>query len=403
MMLKPLNWIRVACLLFAGAGVCSLMPEAARAQQPGGVAAAKEAFVYVGTYTRGTGSKGIYIFRMQLDSGDMTPVGACEGCENPTFLAVHPNQRWLYAIEEIEKFGGKPGGGVCAYSVDPVAGGLTLINKESAVGAGPCHVTVDKQGRNVLLANYGGGSVAVLPIAENGRLAPHSCFIQHTGSSANPSRQESPHAHSVNLDAAGRFAFVADLGLDKVMIYRFNSEKGTLEPNVPAAAILPPGSGPRHFAFHPSGKFAYVINELASTVTAFAYDAQHGALRELQQASTLPADFHGDSTTADVQVHPSGRFLYGSNRGHDSIAIYAVDHETGKLTPQGHESTRGKTPRNFAMDPTGNFLLAENQGTNNIVVFRIDRETGKLSPTGKVVEVPSPVCIKMIPVGAAVR
>lgn len=403
MMFKPLTWIRVACFLAVGAGLCSLLPEAARSEQSSSVAAAKEMFVYVGTYTQGTGSKGIYIFRMRLDSGEITPVGVCEGCENPTFLAVHPNQRLLYAIEEIATFGGKPGGGVCAYSIDSASGGLTLINKESAVGVGPCHVTVDKQGRNVLLANYGGGSVAVLPIADNGRLAPHSCFIQHVGSSANPGRQESPHAHSVNLDAAGRFAFVADLGLDKVMVYRFSSEKGTLEPNAPPAATLPPGSGPRHFAFHPNGKFAYVINEMASTVTAFAYDAQHGTLRELQQASTLPAGFHGDSTTADVQVHPSGKFLYGSNRGHDSIAIFAVDQETGKLTPQGHESTRGKTPRNFAMDPTGTFLLAENQSTNNFVVFRIDRETGKLSPTGKVVDVPSPVCIKMIPVGASTR
>jgi 6-phosphogluconolactonase len=257
-------------------------------------------------------------------------------------------------------------------------------------------VTVDRLGKNALVANYGGGSIACLPIGEDGRLGDATAFVQHKGSSVNPQRQQGPHAHSINLDAANRFAFVADLGLDKVLVYRFDQSAGTLEPNDPPAASIAPGSGPRHFAFHPGGRFAYVINEMKSTVTAFAYDADRGTLQTFQTVSTLPEDSDGRSSTAEVQVHPSGKFLYGSNRGHDSIAAFAIDAATGRLTPIGHESTQGKNPRNFGIDPTGAYLLAANQDNDNIVAFRIDAATGKLRPAGQSIHVPMPVCVKFM-------
>jgi 6-phosphogluconolactonase len=257
-------------------------------------------------------------------------------------------------------------------------------------------VSVDHAGRNVLVANYGGGSVSVLPIGDDGRLGEATAFIQHEGSSVDPRRQTAPHAHSINVDPDNRFAFVADLGLDRVMIYRFDSQQGTLAANDPPWASVAPGAGPRHFAFQPGGRFAYVINELQSTVTAFAYDAARGALQEIQTLPTLPDDFSGSNTTAEIQVHPSGRFLYGSNRGHDSIAVYAIDADSGRLRFVEHESTQGDLPRNFGIDPSGRFLLAANQGSDSVVVFRIDGATGALTPTGQSIEVASPVCVRMV-------
>jgi 6-phosphogluconolactonase len=303
---------------------------------------------------------------------------------------------FIYAIGEVGTFAGGKGGAVSAFSIDAATGKLTLLNQKSSRGPGPCHVTVDRLGKNALVANYGGGSVACLPIGEDGRLGDATAFIQHKGSSVNPQRQREPHAHSINLDAANRFAFVADLGLDKVLVYRFDPSAGTLEPNDPPAAVIASGSGPRHFAFHPSGRFAYVINELNSTVTAFAYDAERGTLQTLQTVTTLPEGFDGKSFPAEVQVHPSGKFLYGSNRGHDSIACFAIDAATGRLTPIGHEPTQGKNPRNFGIDPTGAYLLAANQDGDNVVAFRIDPATGKLSPTGQSIRVPMPVCVKFM-------
>jgi len=248
----------------------------------------------------------------------------------------------------------------------------------------------------VLVANYVGGSCAALPIASDGKLGEATAAIQHTGTSVNPGRQQGPHAHSINLDPANRFAFVADLGLDKVLVYRFDPARGTLAANDPPSAAVAPGAGPRNFAFHPSGMFAYVINEMANTVTAFAYDAGRGSLQEIQTVTTLPPGYKETSHTAEVVAHPSGKFLYGSNRGHDSIAIFTIDGASGKLTAAGHQSTAGKTPRNFAVDPTGAWLLAENQGSGTIVVLKIDPKTGGLSPSGHKLEVPSPVCIRMV-------
>jgi 6-phosphogluconolactonase len=353
-------------------------------------------WVYIGTYTD-KNSEGIYRFEMDPATGKLTSRALATKASNPSFLAIHPNQRFLYAVSEISTFGGKKSGAISAFAIDRQTGDLSLLNQQPSGGDGPCHLVVDKQGKNVLATNYGGGSVCVLPIQDDGRLGEATAFQQHQGHSVDPQRQEGPHAHSVNLDAANRFAFVADLGLDKVLVYRFDSAKGALAPNNPPAVAVPPGAGPRHFAFHPDGKHAYVINEMQSSVTAMDYDPEGGVLKTTQTISTLPKDFAGRSYCAEVQVHPSGKFLYGSNRGHDSIAVFAIDQASGTLTATGHQAAQIKTPRNFGIDPSGNYLIVANQDSDSLVVFRIDRETGELKPTGTVVEVPVPVCIKMMP------
>jgi 6-phosphogluconolactonase len=356
---------------------------------------AKEFWVYVGTYTGGK-SQGIYMFRLNAETGELSPAGVTTGVKNPSFLAIHPSRKYLYAVSEVSDSQGKPAGGVTSFSIDAASGKLTELNAQSSEGAGPCHLVVDRSGKAVLVANYGGGSVALLPVDENGRLGKATAAIKHEGSSVNAQRQSAPHAHSINVDPSNKFAVAADLGLDKLLVYKLDADKGTLTPNDPPSAAVAPGSGPRHFAFHPNGRFAYVINEMLCTVTAFAYDYQQGKLTEVQTITTLPHEVKPGYSTAEVQVHPSGKFLYGSNRGHHSIAIFSVDTTTGKLSSVGHEPTGGKTPRNFAIDPTGQFLLAENQDSDTIVVFRIDKETGKLKATGQVIEVPSPVCVKFL-------
>ena len=272
------------------------------------------------------------------------------------------------------------------------------MNQQSTDGAGTCHLAIDRNGKHVVVANYTGGSVSCLPIEADGRLGKVVCLVQHKGSSVNSRRQEGAHAHGVYLDAANRFLFVPDLGLDKVMIYRFDDNDGMLIANDPAFLATAAGAGPRHFAFHPNGRYAYVINELNSTLVAMSYDAERGVLRPLQTVSTLPARFHGVNTCAEVQVHPSGKFVYGSNRGHDSIAIFAIDAKTGKLRFVGHEPTRGKEPRNFAIDPSGRYLLTANQSSDNVVVFRIDAGTGRLRATGSTAHVSMPVCVTMLSV-----
>jgi len=364
--------------------------------------AAGDYLVYVGTYT-GPKSKGIYVSRLSASSGSLGAPELAAETKSPSFLAVHPSGRFLYAVGEaadLATYQGKPSGAVSAFGIDRSTGKLTHLNSQSSAGAGPCHLVVDKAGKNVLVANYGGGSIACLPIGEDGRLAAPSSAIQHMGSSVNAQRQSAPHAHSINLDPANRFAFAADLGLDRVLIYRFDAAKGLLTPGEPAAASVAPGSGPRHFAFHPGGRFAYVINEMVCTMTAFSYDGSRGQLKEIQTLSTLPP---GESvkpgySTAEVVAHPSGRFLYGSNRGHDTIVGYTVDPQTGLLAHIANTPTGGKTPRNFAIDPTGTWLLAENQGSDTIVVFRIDATSGKLTSTGHSVQVGSPVCVRFVPV-----
>lgn len=385
--------LALAALAVAGALAARGASRASAADS--GKAKTGKMLVYIGTYT-GTGSKGIHVFQMDMATGALAPASEGPETPSPSFLAIHPNHRFLYAVNEIGNFGGEKAGGVSAFSLDPKTGALTLLNQQSSRGPGPCYIAVDRQGKNALVANYGGGSVAVLPIQKDGRLGEATAFIQHEGSGADKQRQEGPHAHSINLDPANRYAFAADLGLDKILIYRFDPAKGTLDAHSKAFGAVAPGSGPRHFAFHPNARYAYVINEMVSTVTAFAYDAGTGTLKSLQTVSTLPAGFTGNNSTAEVQVSPDGKFLYGSNRGHHSIAIFAIDPKTGMLTPAGHASTQGKTPRNFGIDPTGTYLLAANQDSDSVVVFRIDRQTGALTPTGHTVSVPRPVCVKMM-------
>lgn len=354
--------------------------------------------VYIGTYTSKTASKGIYGFRLDLGTGKLDAGELAGETTNPSFLAAHPNGRFLYAVGEIAEFQGARTGAVSAFAIDP-AGKLTLLNQQPSGGAGPCHLIVDSAGKNVLVANYTGGSIEVLPLGPDGRLGAPTCVIVHKDPDAGTSpKPRKPRCHSIHLDASQRFAFVADLGLDRVFFYRFDAAAGTLTPNEPAAVVLAAKAGPRHLAWHPSGRFAYVINELNSTMTALAFDADKGTLREINTLSTLPEGFAGTSDCAEVQVHPSGKFLYGSNRGHDSIAIFAIDERTGQIKPLGHEPTQGKVPRNFGIDPTGQYLLAANQDSNSIVVFRIDAKTGLLRATGQKVEVPAPVCVKFLPV-----
>ncbi len=352
-------------------------------------------FVYVGTYTR-RGSEGIYVYRLDPSTGALELAGKAAGIANPSFLALDPTRRYLYAVNELGTYAGRPGGAVSAFAIDAQTGALTLLNQQPTHGAASCHLSVDQTRRFVFTANYSGGNLTVLPIGEDGLLEEPTDVVQHHGSSAHPQRQDRPHAHSVTLDPTNRYAFACDLGLDKVMIYDLDLTQGKLRPHDPPWVSVAPGAGPRHFAFHPSFQYAYVINEIDSTLTAFAYDRAKGTLRELQTVSTLPPGFGGDNSTADVHVAPSGRFVYGSNRGHDSIAIFEIDVDTGKLTPAGHASTQGRTPRNFALDPSGTLLLAANQDTDSIVSFRIDTETGQLAPTGYAVEVSMPVCVKIV-------
>jgi 6-phosphogluconolactonase len=360
-------------------------------------AAKSKYLVYIGTYTEKK-AKGIYAYRFDPATGQLSSLGLAAESVNPAFLAIDPSRRFLYAVNEISKYEGQSSGGVSAFAIDPVTGKLTFLNEVPSGGAGPAHLAVDKTGRYLLVANYGGGSVAVFPILKDGRLGEPSALVRHHGASINPQRQEGPHPHSIYLSSDNRFAICPDLGLDEVLVYRFDSEKGTLVPNNPPFAKVNPGAGPRHFAFHTSGKFGYVIDEMQSTVTVFSYEPASGTLHMLQTISTLPKDFEGESTCAEVQVHPSGKFLYGSNRGHDSIAVFAINNRKGTLTPIGYTPTLGKEPRSFAVDPTGAYLFAANQNSDSIVQFRIDPNTGRLAPTGQVLEVPSPVCVIFVPV-----
>jgi 6-phosphogluconolactonase len=364
----------------------------------------KKYFVYVGTYTAeaGSTSKGIYAYRFDSDTGELTSMGVAAETANPSFLAVHPNHRFLYAVNETGNYQGQKSGAVSAFSIDRSTGKLTLLNEVASKGADPCYITVDKTGKYVLVANYTGGSVAVFPVLEDGRLGEASAFIQHTGHGADPERQEGPHAHSIDLTPDERFAIVDDLGLDETLVYRFNRGKGSLSLNDPqiytTLAKADPGAGPRHFAFNPNGKFGYVVNEIQSTVSVFSYDSSAGVLRRLQTISTYPKDFSAHNDDAEIQVHPSGKFLYASNRGHDSIAVFAIDPDKGTLTLIEYASTKGQTPRSFEITPGGSLLFAANEKSNNIVVFSIDAKTGRLTQTGKVLNVSEPVCVKFVPI-----
>ena len=359
---------------------------------------ASKTVLYIGGYTQSP-EQGVVVYYFNNEDGTLTYRSTAEGGANPSFLAVHPSKKYLYAVNEVSSFEGERSGAISAYSIDPQSGDLTFLNQQPSWGMSPCHVSVDQTGKMVYLANYSSGSVAAYPIMADGTLAPATAKVQHEGSGPNPRRQEGPHAHSFNLNPDNKLAYVADLGMDKLMIYKLDLVNGTLEPNVVPFVTVAPGSGPRHFTFHPNKKFAYLINEMGNTITAFAVDNVTGDLQTLQTVPSLPAGWEGRNSTADIHIEPTGKFLYGSNRGHDSIVTYAIDPESGLLTYIAHTPTGGKTPRNFAIDPTGRYLLAANQDSNNVVVFTLDADTGALTPTGIEISVPKPVCLKFILLG----
>ncbi len=369
------------------------------------VQAADPAFVYVGAYTPPSGkAEGITIFRFDPATGALTRVQTVPAA-SPSFLAADPTGRWLYAVNELDNYGGKPSGAVSAYAINRGTGALTLLNMQPTYGTYPAHLTVDPSGRYVFAANYGGGNLAVYPIQANGSLGVATDLVQNFGAGPNAARQEAAHAHMIAFDPGGNFAALVDLGLDKTLFYRFDPGTGKLAANdintqlsttVQSYAGAPPGAGPRHIAFAKNGRYAYVINELQSTISVFAYDAARGVTSELQTISTLPAGYSGVSTTAEIAIHPNGRFVYGSNRGDDSIAIFAVDAASGRLSLVGHQPTQGKTPRNFALDPSGTYLYAANQASDTIVAFRVDGTTGRLTPTGQTTQTPTPVCILFV-------
>lgn len=349
--------------------------------------------LYIGTYTQDTASEGIYTYRLNSDTGELTKLSSIMSV-NPSFLALDRSRRFLYAVNEVQDFEGKRTGGVSAYAIES-GGKLKFLNQQASLGADPCHLTVDRNRRNLLVANYTGGNVALLPIRRDGTLGPGADRKQHEGSGPKE-QQQGPHAHCIILDPSERHALAADLGIDKIMIYRFDPAARRLHPAKQASESLPAGAGPRHLTLHPNGRYAYVINELDSTMTTMKYNAAAGTLTTIDTTSTLPADFSGTSYCADVHVSPSGRFLYGSNRGHNSIVVFAIDQRTGKPTLVEHVSTEGNWPRNFAIDPTGKFLLVANQRSGNVVVFRIDAKTGRLKPSGQSEQIPAPVCLKFV-------
>jgi len=377
-------------------GVVPAVLESAPAEEP-----TDATRVYVGTYT-GPKSQGIYLFRLEPERSRasqnvaLAPLGLAAATANPSFLEIDPKRRLLFAVNEVSLFEGKATGAVSAFAIDRAKGALSLIDQRPSMGTGPCHLVLDRSRRHVLVANYGSGSVAVLPIAPDGRLGAASDVVQHTGSSVNRERQQGPHAHCVTIDRANRFVFVCDLGLDKVLAYRFNAGRGTLTPHDPPFAAAKPGAGPRHMVFRPDGRFAYVINELHSTVTAFGYDADAGALRDLQTISTLPEHFDGANSGAEIDVHPSGKWLYASNRGHNSVVLFAIDAAAGTLTYVEEQGTAGFTPRHFGIDPTAAFLAVGNQNSDSILVAGVDAENGRLKPSGVLAYAPSPVCMKFL-------
>lgn len=383
-------------VLEAGLGAAGVHLSASRSMAAKGSRMSKF-WVFVGTNTV-RGSEGIYRFSFDTETGQAGPVELAATTENPTWISPDPSFRFLYGVNAIGNYQGGTTGAVSGFALDRGSGKLSFINQASSGGAGPCHLTIDSRTRALLVANYGGGSVASLSIDSQGKLSGPVSRFQHAGGSVNPSRQEGPHAHSINLDAAEKFAFAADLGLDRILIYEFDANSATLRPHQPAFASTAPGAGPRHFAFHPSGKFAYVINELDSTITAFSYDASRGALEEIQVIPTLPMGYTDQNYPAEVQVHASGRFVFGSNRGHDSIAIYRVDTETGRLSVVDHQHTSGRWPRNFGQAPGGKWMIAGNNNTDNILIYHLDDASGRLKATGQTLACPAPICFKFVPV-----
>lgn len=386
-MTRPRDWTRRDFLSATAVGVLTLHRRSIRSY---GV---EERFAFVGTYTNGTHSEGIYRLFLDTTTGAMRIDGVAAKSTNPSFLALHPNGRALYAVNEVGDFGGKATGALSAFAVARQSGALTPLNQLESHGKDPCYVSFDRTGRTALVANYTSGSIATFTVRQDGRLGAARTIVQHEGHGANAERQSSPHAHCIVTDPGNKYVVTADLGIDGVLIYKFDERTGSIA-NVANGFATKAGAGPRHLAFHPTGRFLYVLNELDSTLGVYAYDGERGSLDELQATPASPGGTSAANSPADVHVATSGRFLYSSNRGDDTIAVFGIDPANGQVTAVQQVSTDGKTPRNFALDPTGKFLLAANQRSDSIVSFRVDTETGRLTPTGSSVEVPSPVCIR---------
>jgi 6-phosphogluconolactonase len=356
-------------------------------------ATAADYLVYAGTYTRSS-SKGIYVYRFDSSNGKLKPAGLAAETLNPSFLVVDPSHKFLYAVNE----GGRGGNMVSAFAMDTKTGSLTALNQVSSNGEGPCHLAVDHSGRWLAVANYNNGTMALYPIHKDGRLGEAATVEKHEGSSVNPGRQRGPHAHEVVFSPDNRFLLLADLGLDKIFVYRFDAAKGTLTPNDPAFAAVPPGTGVRHMAFHPNGRLLYAIEEMGSSITAFHYDTASGVLHDFQNISTLPEGFKGQSSGAEIAVNAQGTTVYASNRGNDTIAVFHVDPVRFTISVVDHAPVLGKTPRHFALDPTGQYLLAANQDSNDITMFRVQGSTGQLQPASRVVtDLVAPVCVLFVP------
>ena len=369
--------------------VTSLSPEMTAAASK-----MNESLVYIGTYTDQQ-SKGIYGYRFNSSTGQLTPLGLAAESANPSFLTTDARGHFLYAVNELDSYQGQPTGAVSAFAIDSATGKLSLLNQVASHDQGPAHIAIDRTGKFAFVSNYPLGSMAVFSVLKDGQLGKLSAFVRHQGSSANKQWQQGPHVHQVVFSPDNRFALVADPGIDQVMAYPFDAGNGKL--GKPVIAHAPPGSGPRHFAFDPGGRFLYVVNELLSSVLTYAYDPRSGALSQAGIISTLPGGFSGTNYAAEIAVHPSGKFLYASNRGDDSLAVFAIDPSKGTLKPIEFVQTNGKRPRNFALDPTGSWLLVGNQESDNVVVFRIDGKTGRLTATGEAIPVPSPACVTFVP------
>jgi 6-phosphogluconolactonase len=380
-------------LAVSAAGVLSVATGTARPARREQVQPESE-LLYVGTYTEGKREEGIFVLRLDTRTGQLQRVSAVSAGANPSFLAVHPNGRVLYAVNEVTERDGKASGGVSAFSIAPESGALTRLNDRPSEGGAPCYISVDRTGRSVLVANYVGGNIALLPVQQDGRLGPARHVVQHRGGGPISARQEAAHAHYIAPDVSNRFALAADLGVDRVMVYRLDLDEGMLQ--LKGEARMPPGSGPRHLAFHPTLPWVFVANELNSTVSTLRFDNQTGTLEVLRTRSTLPAGATGTNYPADIHVSPSGRTVYVSNRGNNSIAVFSVSAATGTLALEQVVSTEGDWPRNFTLDPTGQWLLVANQRSGTIVVFQRDRDSGRLTLTPQRMALPAPVCLRFL-------
>lgn len=376
----PRNWIVLLSLVIAALSFStSAKTESAK----------NEFLTYFGTYTDGS-SKGIYLSKFDSSSGELSPPQATpqDALKNPSFLAIHPNKKFLYAVSEVEN------GSLWAFKINPENGELKFINQQATAGNGPCFVSVDHTGKVALVANYNDGSVASLPIHADGSLGETVSVIKHSGAGRDPKRQTGPHAHSIDVSPNNRYAIAADLGSDKLLVYKLNADKAKLSLASPFATR--PGAGPRHFKFSNDGKYLYVANELSNTIAVYSFDQEKGKLiEEVQTISTIPNP-DAANTIAEIQIHPAGKLLFCSNRGEDSIAVYSIDPTNGTLRPAAYQKTKGQTPRNFSIDPTGNFLLVCNQASNNAVIFKIDQSSGHLLQIEEPVTIPSPVCVKFV-------